>query len=102
VDEPVCSLWLVCSVSLDGALWPCCAVVLGWSGGASVPPVVVLLLEPAVVPLFGLPATALEFAVVDCAAVESACAALGALVPPASDPAAAGCAVALPPLREEA
>jgi hypothetical protein len=83
--------------------------VLGWSGGASVPPLVVLLLDPAVVlagsfgvPLFGLPATALEFAVVDCAAVESACAALGALVPPASDPAAAGCAVALPPLREEA
>jgi hypothetical protein len=48
--------------------------VLGWLAGASVPPVVALLLDPAVVvvwsfvdPLLGLTATALE-AVVDCPA----------------------------------
>jgi hypothetical protein len=60
--------------------------VPGWLAGASVPPVVALSLDPAVVvawsfvdPLFGLATTALE-AVVDCAVVGSAWAALGTLL----------------------
>jgi hypothetical protein len=65
VDEPVCSVWLV------GSLWLCCAMVLGWPAGASVPPFVVLLLDPAAEPSFGVAAAAPEFAVVDCAVVGS-------------------------------
>ena len=56
-EEPVCSVWLV------GSLWLCCAAVLGWLAGASVPPVlVVLLLDPAAEPLFGLEVLAPEAA----------------------------------------
>jgi hypothetical protein len=78
-------------------------VVLGWLAGASVPPLVVLLLDPACAPagpfvdtlfgladpLFGLALTAPEFAVAAYAAVETAGAALGTFAPPTSDPLAA-------------
>jgi hypothetical protein len=64
-------------------------VVLGWLAGASVPPLVVLLPDPAAEPLFGLAAASAELAVVDCAAVGSAWAAMG-------------CAVPLPRLAEDA
>jgi hypothetical protein len=75
VDEPVCSVWPV------GSLWLCCAPVLGWLAGASVPPVlVVLVLDPAAEPLLGLAAAAPEFAVVDWAVVGSAWAALERLL----------------------